>query len=124
MLAGRDLVMRRLDAELHVLECRHYRPARLLSPVHGDQIEVAAGVERPGHGLAALTLLEDEELHLTAHAHREAQLRGPFDLTLQGGPRASLERPAVRIADVADQSRDRTVRFPVAGFGRAALPRE
>src|SRR2546426_5734018 len=50
----------------------------------------------------SLALLEDEELHLAADAHREAELRGPLDLTLQSGARAPLERPAVRITDVAE----------------------
>src|SRR2546430_4797421 len=73
VLAGRDLVVGGLDAELHVLERRHNRPARLLSAVHRDQIKVAAGVQRPCGWLAALALLEDEELHLAADAHREAE---------------------------------------------------
>src|SRR3989449_1901620 len=118
VLAGRDLVVGGLDAELHVLERRHNRPARLLAAVHRDQIKVAAGVQRPCGWLAALALLEDEELHLAADAHRETELRGPLDLTLQGGARAPLERPAVRITDIADQSRDGPVRLAVPALGR------
>src|SRR2546426_10312077 len=72
----------------------------------------------------SLALLEDEELHLAADAHRETELRGPLDLTLQGGARAPLERPAVRITDIADQSRDGPVRLAVPALGRAAVPGE
>src|SRR3989454_8306427 len=72
----------------------------------------------------SLALLEDEELHLAAYAHREAELRGPLDLTLQSGARAPLERPAVRITDVADQSRDRSIHLTVPALGGAAVPGE
>src|SRR2546425_13370205 len=88
--------MRRLRAQLHLLEARHDDAARPLPAVHGNEIEVAAGVQRPGRRLAAVALLEDKELHLAPDAHREAQLAGPLDLALQRGPGATLERPAVR----------------------------
>src|SRR3989475_8041580 len=44
--------------------------------------------------------------------------------SLQSGTRAPLERPAVRITDIADQSRDGSVRLAVPALGRAAVPGE
>src|SRR2546427_9927551 len=44
--------------------------------------------------------------------------------SLQSGTRAPLERPAVRITDIADQSRHGSVRLAVPALGRAAVPGE
>src|SRR2546426_4381045 len=46
VLAAGHLVMGRLRAQLHLLQRRHDDAARLLSAVHRDEIEVAAGIER------------------------------------------------------------------------------
>ena len=82
VLAAGHLVMRRLGAELHLLEGRDDDAAGALPAVHRHEIEVAAGVERPGGRLPALALLEDEELHLTPDPHGEAERGGPLDLSL------------------------------------------
>ena len=105
VLAAGHLVMGRLRAQLHLLQRRHDDAPRLLSAVHRDEIEVAAGIERPSRRLATLALLEDEELHLAPDAHREAQLGGPLDLSFQGRAGTPLERPPVGIADIADEPR-------------------
>src|SRR6059058_2068156 len=114
--------MRRLRTQLHLLEARYDDAARPLPAVHRDEIEVAAGVQRPGRRLAAVALLEDEKLHLAPDAHRKAQLAGPLDLPLQGGPGAPLERPAVRVADVADEPRHGSSGLSVARLAGRALP--
>ena len=41
VLAGRDLVVRRLDLEAHLLEREHDVAPRLFAPVDGGQVEVA-----------------------------------------------------------------------------------
>ena len=122
VLATGHFVMRRLRTQLHLLEARYDDAARPLPAVHRDEIEVAAGVQRPGRRLAAVALLEDEKLHLAPDAHRKAQLAGPLDLPLQGGPGAPLERPAVRVADVADEPRHGSSGLSVARLAGRALP--
>src|SRR2546426_9848523 len=125
VLAAGHLVMGRLRAQLHLLQRRHDDAARLLSAVHRDEIEVAAGIERPSRRLATLALLEDEELHLAPDAHREAQLGGPLDLSLQGRAGTPLERPPVGIADIADEPRHdappATPRRPIGAIPPPAL---
>ena len=121
VLAAGHFVMRRLRAEPHLFQRRHDHPARLLPPIDRDQVEVAAGVEGPRRRLAALVLLEDEELHLAPDVHGEAQRGGALDLTLQRGTRAPLERAAVGVADVADQPRHAPT---VVAVVPPALPRE
>src|SRR2546426_7580973 len=53
---------------------------RSLAAVHRDQIKVAAGVQRPCGWLAALALLEDEELHLARSEEHTSELQSPCNL--------------------------------------------
>ena len=52
VLAVRDLVVRRLHLEAHLLEHVHHRAARIFAEVRGREIEVAADVVRLRRRLA------------------------------------------------------------------------
>ena len=54
MLAVRDLVVRRLDLEAHLLERDYDRATRVLAAVRRGEVEVAADVVRRGRGLPGL----------------------------------------------------------------------
>src|SRR5438552_18031073 len=114
--------MRRLRAELHLLERRHDDPAGPLTTVDRHQVEITARVQGPRRGFPALVLLKDEELDLASDPHRVAQRGGPLDLALQRGTRAPFERPAVRVADVADQPRNGALGVPVGPIAGPPAP--
>src|SRR5438132_1700147 len=76
-------VMRSLGAELHFFQGGYDDPARPLSAVDRNEVEIATGIQGPGRGLPVFTLLEDKKLHLAPDPHREAQRRGSLDLPLQ-----------------------------------------
>ena len=105
VLAGGDLVVRRLDLEAHRLEHDHDVAPALLSEVDRGQVEVAAGVVGVERGASLLVLLEQKELGLRPGHHLEALFRGALDLPLERQPRTAGERRAVRQMDVADHAR-------------------
>ena len=113
VLAGGDLVVRRLDVDADRLERQDDLPPHVLAEVDGREVEVAGRVVRLGRGLAVAGL-EEEELRLRAAVHRVAGSRRPGDGALQGMPGTALERAAVRVVDVADQPAD-----PLAGVLRS-----
>ena len=112
VLAGGDLVVRRLDVDADRLERQDDLPAHVLAEVDGREVEIAGGVVRVGGGLA-VARLEEEELRLRSAVHRVAGGRRLGDGALQGVPRTALEGAAVRVVDVADQPAD-----PFAGVLR------
>ena len=84
VLAGRDLVVGRLDLEAHLLEGEDDVPARFLAAVDGGQVEVGALVVRVDDRIAVGVAAEQEELGLGARDHRVAEGRGLVHLLLQG----------------------------------------
>ena len=106
VLPVRDLVVRRLHLEPHLLEHVDDRAPRVLAEIGRREIEVAADVVRRRRRLARRARLEQEELGLHPRVHHEAHLRRPRDLPLEHGARIAGKWRAVRQVDVADDARD------------------
>ena len=96
VLPVRDLVMRRLDLEPHLLERRDDRATRFLAAVHRREVEVAAHVVRRRRRRAVGGRLEEEELRLHARLHHVALRGRPCDLPLEHLPRIAGERRPFR----------------------------
>ena len=112
VLAVRDLVVRRLDLESHLLEHVHDRAPRVLAEVHRREIEVRADVVRLGRRLAVRPALEHEELGFHPRVHRVAHARRASAITRFSAPRGSpANGVAVGHVDVADQPRDAILRI-------------
>ena len=112
VLAGRDLVVRRLDLEAHLLERQDDVAPRLFAAVHGRQVEVRALVVRVDDRVAVGVAAEEEELRLRPRHEGVAERRSLVHLLLQGHARAAGEGRAVGVVDVADQPADL---LPVVG---------
>ena len=82
VLAGGDLVVRRLDVDADRLERQDDLPPHVLAEVDGREVEIAGGVVRVGGGLA-VARLEEEELRLRSAVHRVAGGRRLGDGALQ-----------------------------------------
>ena len=104
VLAGGDLVMRRLDVETHRFEREHDLAPHVLALVDRRQVEVAPGIVRLGRR-GPVPPLEQEELALGAGVHREPLRGGERDDPLERAARAALERDALGRIDVADHPR-------------------
>ena len=93
VLAGSDLVVRRLDLEAHRLERDDDVAPRLFAAVHGREVEVAALVVRVDDRVAVRVAAEEEELRLGPGHERVAESLRLVHLTLQRLARAAGERP-------------------------------
>jgi hypothetical protein len=96
VLPVRHLVVRRLDLEPHLLEVVHDPAPRILAEIDRREIEVGADVVRLGGRLAVRPPLEHEELGFHPRVHREAELGGVRDHTLQRTARIACERASRR----------------------------
>ena len=112
VLAGRDLVVGRLDADPEGLErVDHVVPDRdreVRAEVEVAGLVVGQRLDRPVIGAP-----EQEELELGAHVHDVAELLRPLDLAPEDVARVAREGLAARGEHVADHAR-----------GRAAGPRD
>ena len=116
VLADRDLVVRGLDLEAHLLERDLDVAPAVLAAVDRGDVEVRRGVVRVDGRVAVAVELEEEELGLGADVHRVAQVGGLLQHPAQVGARIAGEGLAVGVGDVADQP---------GGAGRlGAAPRE
>ena len=122
VLAGGDLVVRRLDPDPELLERVHHLLADLGAEVLGE-VEVAGRVVRQRlHG--AVLALQQEELELGAGVQREAELLRPIELAAQDAARVTGEGVAVRVVHVADDARAAGVELLLAVRADARLPRD
>ena len=103
MLAGRDLVVRRLDLDPEVLERVHHLLADLGAEVLGE-VEVAGRVVRQRLD-GPVVAPQQEELELRPGVEDVALLSRTLQLALQDAARIAGERIAVRREDVADDAR-------------------
>ena len=102
VLAGGDLVVRRLDPDPELLERVHHLLAHLGAEVLGE-VEVAGRVVGQRLDRAVLAL-QQEELELGPGVQREAELLRPVELAAQDAARVARERVAVRVVHVADDA--------------------
>ena len=105
VLADRDLVVRRLQVEAHLLQRQLDVAAAVLAAVDRGHVEVGRGVVRVDGRVAVGVQPEQEELGLRADLHRVAEVGGLRQHALQVRARVAGERLAVGVGDVADQAR-------------------
>ena len=103
VLAGRDLVVGRLDPDPERLEGVDHVLADLLGEVRRE-VEVAGLIVRQRGDAAVLAAPEQEELELRAGVDDVAELPRPLDLAAQDVARVADERLAARREDVADDA--------------------
>ena len=113
VLARGVLVEGVLDRDAHRLQRLDRALAERAGHVGRREVEVRAGVERPGPAVVAGD--EVEELHLRGDVEREATGPGPLEVAPQDTPGVTLEWSTVEVEDVAEDP----------GFGRVGIgPRE
>ncbi len=103
VLAGRDLVMGRLDPDPEGFEGVDHVVPDLAREV-GREVEIAGLVVGQRLDRPVLAAAEEEELELGSHVHDVAELAGPLDLASQDEPRVAGERLAAGRVDIADHA--------------------